>query len=199
MLLVGLGVVAAAAVGVGGVLTLGGGGGTSLAGGATPPASVVATLQPVATDVVASSPASEPSTTASPETSAPPETSVVVDPCAGVADPCIVIDQLVVTDSGAVQVTWSPRNFVPDVAGGLHAHLFWSSADPSQASTDAPDDQRVAWDAVDQTTHTSESVLLMSNRPADATGVCATVGVAPAHVVPDPSIFHCVNLPGLAG
>lgn len=104
-----------------------------------------------------------------------------------------MIEQLRVTDTGAVEVTWSPRNFTPDIAGGFHAHLFWNTGTAAQASTDSPD--QVGWDAVESVVHTSAEVLVMSNRPPAATAVCATVGIAPAHTAYNPELFHCLALP----
>ena len=103
------------------------------------------------------------------------------------------ITALRITPEGAVEVTWTPHNFEPDVVNGFHAHLYWNNATAAQASSDAPD--RVPWDAVDQVIHTSLEVLTLGNQPPGATGVCATVGIAPAHMAYNPALFHCVDLP----
>lgn len=138
-------------------------------------------------------------------TQAPPYTSTTTSttsttmapiyPCTGVDEPCVIITDLTVDENGAVQVTWEPQNFVPDVDQGYHAHLFWNTYTAAQASTDAPAAEQALWDAVEETVHTSQQVLTMANRPPDATGVCAATGLAPAHVVPNPSLVHCVDLP----
>ena len=107
----------------------------------------------------------------------------------------MIITDLSVDDNGAVQVIWEPQNFEPDVEQGYHAHLFWNTFTAAQASTDAPAAEQALWDAVDRTVHTSDQVLTLANRPSDATGVCAATGIAPAHVVPNPSLVHCVDLP----
>ena len=147
-----------------------------------------------------SSPSSSPSI--SPAASTPPTTTAQteppittpVDPCAGITDaPCIVVDAVRVTADGSVEVTWSPRNFEPDVASGFHAHLFWNNASAEQAGNGAAD--QVAWDAVEAVVHTSDEVLTLGNKPPDATGVCATVGIAPAHTAYNPELFHCLPLP----
>jgi len=139
-----------------------------------------------------------PATTQAPPYTSTTSTSTTVaptDPCTGVAEPCVIITDVAVDDDGAVQVTWEPQNFEPDVEQGYHAHLFWNTFTAAQASTDAPAAEQALWDAVDRTVHTSDQVLTLANRPSDATGVCAATGIAPAHVVPNPSLVHCVDLP----
>jgi hypothetical protein len=145
---------------------------------------------PVTTPVT--SPVTSPVT--APQSTQPTTTAAPPDPCADAGgEPCIVIEQLRVTDSGAVEVTWSPRNLTPDVDGGFHAHLFWNTGTAAQASAGAPD--AVDWDAVEATVHTSAEKLVMANRPPAATGICATVGIAPAHTAYNPELFHCLDLP----
>lgn len=136
-----------------------------------------------------------PNYTTSTTTSTTSTTIAPIYPCNGVVEPCVVITDLAVDDTGAVQVTWEPRNFTPDVNNGYHAHLFWNSYTADRASSDAPIDQQVPWDPVEETVHTSQQVLTLENRPPEATGVCAATGLAPAHVVPNPALVHCVELP----
>ena len=142
--------------------------------------------QPAASTLPTTAPETTPQTT--------PPTTTPLDPCAGITDePCIVVDAVRVTTDGSIEVTWSPRNFAPDVAAGFHAHLFWNNASASQAGNGA--DDQVLWDAVDDVVHTSDEVLTLANMPPDATGVCATVGIAPAHTTFNPDLFHCLPLP----
>jgi hypothetical protein len=198
------GIAAVAIVGAGAYALAGGrgddpgnaGAGTTTVTGTQPAAAVTtspgsATTSDPATDATTAVPATSATTTA---TAAPTTEPAPLDPCAGITDePCITIDALRITPEQAVEVTWTPHNFVPDVAAGFHAHLYWNTATAAQASSDSPD--AVPWDAVDQVIHTSLEVLTLGNKPPGATGVCATVGIAPAHTAYDPTLFHCVELP----
>ena len=199
---VGVGAVAIAGV----VLVLGPGGGDARGsagsttegglGATTATDTLGSSAPPTTVAVVATAPPSITAPAAPPTSAsvAPATTAAPPDPCADAGgEPCIVIDSLRITDAGAVEVRWSPRNFSPDVASGFHAHLYWNSGTAAQASTDAADP--VGWDAVEATVHTSAEVLVLTSRPAGATGVCATVGIAPAHTAYDPTRFHCLDLP----
>lgn len=197
-LLIGAGVVIAAALGVGGALAFGGGDGDAGAGDRTEETDTAATDAPDATTGATDAPDTSPLGTDPADTTAPSTTAEPIDPCEGITLPCIVIESARVTETGAIEVVWTPRNFVPSI-NEYHAHLYWNSATAEQASNDSPDDVQVGWDAVDATVHTSSELLVVSNRPEGATGICAAVGLAPEHNVPNPEIFHCVELPELAG
>jgi actin-like ATPase involved in cell morphogenesis len=185
-LLVGAAVLAAVGIGLGVMLASGG---DESSADTTAPSSSKSTLDSTVVTDPSSTIAEQTSTVEQPTTTAAPP-----DPCAGVTLPCIVITDVRVSEAGVVEVQWEPRNFAPDVVNGLHAHIFWNNATAAQASTD-PQGERVLWDAIDDVTHTSSELLVMDQRPPDATGVCAAVGEAPLHVVPNPEIFHCVQLP----
>jgi actin-like ATPase involved in cell morphogenesis len=185
-LLVGAAVLAALGIGLGVVLASGG---DESSADTTVPSSSESTLDNTVVTDPGSTIAEQTSTVEQPTTTAAPP-----DPCAGVTLPCIVITDVRVSEAGVVEVQWEPRNFAPDVVNGLHAHIFWNNATAAQASTD-PQGEGVLWDAIDDVTHTSSELLVMDQRPPDATGVCAAVGEAPLHVVPHPEIFHCVQLP----
>ena len=87
---------------------------------------------------------------------------------------------------------------VDQLCPGTRVHVVghdWGAATMWEyvSRPDAAD--RVGWDAVEATVHTSAEVLVMSNRPPAATAVCATVGIAPAHTAYNPALFHCLDLP----
>jgi actin-like ATPase involved in cell morphogenesis len=190
-LLIGAAVLAVAGIGLGVVLA---GGGDDTASDTTRGTDSESTID----TSVDSTGSTEPATTIADPSSTveqPTTTAAPPDPCAGVTLPCIVITGVRVSDAGVVEVQWEPRNFVPDVVNGLHAHIFWNNAEAFQASNDAPAGEGVLWDAIEDVTHTNSELLVMGKRPPDATGVCAAVGLAPDHVVPNPEIFHCVELP----
>ena len=133
-----------------------------------------------------------------PTTEATTTTSTIPDPCADVGDePCVRIESILVApDNGAITVNWSAENFEPSVSDGFHAHLFWNDIQPIQAGTDAPDDPGIGdWDAVDNTTWVSGSLLTLANQPVGATAICGTVGQAPTHITFNHELFHCVDLP----
>jgi|CXWL01.1.fsa_nt_gi actin-like ATPase involved in cell morphogenesis len=145
-----------------------------------------------ATDPATTEPATtEPATTAAP-------TTTIHAPCKGIAEPCIVIDSVSFTaDNTAVLIRWTARGFEPDI-NDLHAHFYWSNYEAFQAGSNAPAGQGVPWEISDQPTHVGEEELLLTNRPVDALGVCATVGAAladPAHSALNPKIFDCLPLP----
>lgn len=148
---------------------------------------VAATVAPTVapTDAPTSTPTSAPTTTE--------EKNV----CTGRQAPCILLTSVRVTETGAVEVMWEPFNFVPDLAKGFHAHLYWNNLTAEQAGANGAEGQG-EWDAHDETIHTS-SQLVVGTKPPGATAVCVTVGLAPDHNVPRPDIFHCVPLPEQGG
>ncbi len=212
MALIGGGIAAAAILIVGGIVVFGGGDGGDdpQASDTTPPATTIA--EAVATTAV---PATTPETTAAATTvaevvatTAPPETTeatttttTIPDPCADVDEPCIRIDSIdVEPGNGAITVNWTAENFDPSVADGLHAHLFWNDIESIQAGTDAPADPgRGDWDAVENTTYVSGTLLTLANQPPEATAICGTVGQAPDHNTFNHELFHCLDLPETSG
>ena len=130
-------------------------------------------------------------------TTLPATTVPLPAPCEGVAEPCLEITSLA-SDGIAVTIEWLPFNFSPDMAG-IHPHFYWNNAVAAQAGTNAPPGEQVAWEITDQVTYTGADVLLLANKPPDATGICGTPGDArldPAHSVINPEIFDCVDIPG---
>ncbi len=150
-----------------------------------------------------------PTTAGTSDASAPPDTDGVtttaatttttpVGACDGVELPCIDIVELTIPPGDfTVEVTWDSYNFEPSTLG-LHPHFFWNNATPEQASADAAAGTQVGWEITDVPTYTGVDVLLLANRPVDATGVCVVVGDAtsnPPHSVINPDVFECVDLP----
>jgi actin-like ATPase involved in cell morphogenesis len=137
-----------------------------------------------------------PDTTAAPETTAETTTTIPSGPCDGVAGSCIEIQSLA-SNGDAFVIEWTAFNFGPDV-NGTHPHFYWNDATAEQAGNNAPPGTQVGWEITDELVYTTDSVLLLSNRPPAATGICGTPGDAnldPPHSVIDPEIFHCVDLP----
>lgn len=190
-LAIAVGVLAVAALAAIGFVVINNG--EDASGDAAGPQATSAATQPESTTAPTESPVTEPSTSA-PASS----TSVFDGPCLDIVEPCIVINELTLTpDQTAVRIRWTARNFEPD-NNSLHAHFYWSNAEASQAGSDAEDAVRVPWEISDQPVHTSADALLLENRPADANGVCATVGDAlgdPPHSTLNPKIFTCLPLP----
>lgn len=149
------------------------------------------------TPVTATDPATTEPATTEPASSAAPTTTIHA-PCKGLDEPCIVIDEVSFTaDNTAVLIRWTARGFEPDI-NDLHAHFYWSNYEAFQAGSNAPAGQGVLWEISDQPTHVGKEELLLTNRPVDALGVCATVGAAladPAHSALNPKVFDCLPLP----
>jgi actin-like ATPase involved in cell morphogenesis len=189
-LLIVLAAVVIAAIGAGAVLLLtrddepavGAGGTTTSAASATTTSAAVATTAGTAAPTVAP-------TTAAPSTTTPP-----VCPA---DDPklCIEITSIAV-DGDSLVIDWDPFNFEPDV-DDFHAHFFWNTTRPQEAGTNAPEfgATQGAWELTDQRPFRSEGEMRVSNRPEAATEVCVTPANQ-SHGVVDPTVVHCVALPG---
>ncbi|MDJ0771496.1 MAG: Hsp70 family protein [Ilumatobacter sp.] len=204
--LIGGGVAAAAILIVGGIVAFGGGDGAGDAANTTVPtadtqadttaAPTTATPTTAADVVPVTQPAATPPATVA-TTSSTTTTTTIPDPCGDVgAEPCVRLESIQTLESGEIQVDWSAVNFEPSVASGLHAHLYWNDAEAFQAGSDAPDGQRTDWDAVQDPSYISPSLLTSANQPPDADGICGTVGEAPDHNTFNPDLFHCLLLPG---
>ena len=210
-LMIGGGVAAAAiAAVVIGVVAFGGGGdGDENATDSTvPPATepVTDTTSAPTTEAPATTVAEVVATTAppdtTPDTTEPPATTTTTttlpDPCAEAnGDPCVRLDSIAIDEgNGAITVNWTAENFTPNVADGFHAHLFWNDIDSIRAGTDAPaeDGGPGDWDAVQNTTYVSGSLLTLANQPPGADSICGTVGEAPNHNTFDHELFHCLPL-----
>lgn len=202
-LFVGLGVAAAIVLGIGGAIVLGGGGDDDGAAaettepeatGTTAGTGTTAATATTTETTTAPTEATDPTTTVE-RTTVLPTTTTRPPACQGVTEPCIELNAVDITGTGAVEVTWTPFNFEPDVQNGYHAHLYWSNKRADECGNQtpgiAPD---CAWDAHDETVHTS-SMLLIATKPPGAKAVCVTVGLAPAHNVPNPELFDCRVLP----
>ncbi len=199
--LIGAGVVVAIALAIGAALAFSGGGDDGAATGAEGGTQTVVTDAPATNTSDAS--ATTTATTAAPDTTverttvaptaAPSTTSTTEVPvCTGVGEPCIQLDTVRVGAGGAIEVSWTPFNFTPDI-DDYHGHLYWNDVTAEQSGNNGVDGQR-EWDAHDDTIHTS-GVLIIATKPPRATEVCITVGLAPAHNVPNPDIFDCEPLP----
>ncbi len=140
----------------------------------------------------------EPSVAGGSTTTAAETTTTLATACEGIELPCIDIVDLVIPEGNfTVEITWDAYSFEPSTLG-LHPHFFWNNASPAQASADAAAGTQVGWEITDSPTYTGTDVLLLENKPPEATGVCVVVGDAtsvPAHSVINPEVFECVDLP----
>ena len=79
---------------------------------------------------------------------------------------------------------------VPDTLGAV-SKLYLLDADDAEVGF-LPSG---AWELTDQRPFVSQDVLLRSARPDGATQVCVTPATFD-HAVVDPTVFHCLPLPG---
>ena len=197
-LLVGAGVAVAAVLAVGAFLVFGRGGDGDADADETEqtdaPDETSAETDPPDETIASTTAATEPDTTEAATTIA--QSTTTTEPpgaCDGVNEPCIELTRVGVAPGGAIEVTWEPFNFEPDVIAGFHAHLYWNDVTAEQSGNNGAPGSR-EWDAHDETIHTS-SLLVIGTKPPAATEVCVTVGLAPNHNVPNPKIFDCLPIP----
>ncbi len=103
---------------------------------------------------------------------------------------CIEIDDLSLVD-GNLEIAWTPEGFEPALSG-THAHFFWDIYDVAKVGSNAA--ERDPWELTAERVFVPTGEMRLSNKPADATGVCVTVATS-SHGVADPANFHCVPLP----
>jgi hypothetical protein len=137
-----------------------------------------------------------------PATDAPEETTPATEPpppppvCPPDDErPCIEMTGIAV-DGDSIVVDWTPVNFEPSV-DDLHAHFFWNTTRVEEAGTNAADfgAEPGVWELTDERPFVSADVMLLSAKPDDALAVCVTPATA-AHAVVDPSVSHCLFVPG---
>ncbi len=199
-------VVLAAVIGVVVALSGGGDGGTDVAtsdadadgdGAEDADDTVVPTAE--ATPVPTEAPTSIPDPTATPEptaTTEPTPTPTPVPVCPPEVQRCIEITDVVV-DGDALVVTWDANGFVPSIAD-FHAHFYWNVHDAEQVGGNFADFgvEQGSWAAVAAQPWASSTSagFALSQRPAEATEICVTVGTS-QHFVDDPSLFDCRPIP----
>lgn len=147
--------------------------------------STTTTTRPTTTTTRATTTTTRPTTT----TTAPlfPDAS-----CTGTN--CITIESVTVAGNN-LEILWTPLDFSPNT-GGTHAHFYWSIYESAQVGTNASSFgvSQAPWELTANTNFVPGSEVRLSNRPADAEGICVTTANG-SHGVIDPDNFHCVEIP----
>jgi actin-like ATPase involved in cell morphogenesis len=190
-LLIVLAALVIAAIGVGAVFLLTRDDEPAVGAGGTTTTATSATSTTTASATTGATAAPTAPTTAA---TSPPTTTPPVCPA---DDPrlCIEITSIAV-DGDSLVIDWDPSNFEPSV-DDFHAHFFWNTTRPQEAGTNAAEfgASQGAWELTDQRPFRSEGEMRVSNKPDAATEVCVTPANQ-SHGVVDPTVVHCVPLPG---